>query len=122
MFDQNIKILVIDDFFSMRKMITKALKTLGMFQSDEQIGLVISDWNMPNKMGIDLLKMVRSNDDLKNLPFIMITAESEAAQVKEALESGVDHYIVVRRQNVFTSKIECRMNELFPTALIYPRG
>lgn len=110
MFDPNTHILVVDDMKTMRKLVMKACKDIGfssfteaadgaeawqlLSASDSSIGLVISDWNMPNCTGLDLLKRVRGSSKLKDLPFVLLTAESEASQVHEALRAGVDNYIV----------------------------
>lgn len=105
-----IKILVIDDMSTMRKIICKIVKEMGIAQvSDAQDGndawakilaadpgydLIISDWNMPNCTGIELLKLVRSDAKYKAVPFVLLTAEAEAHQVGEALKQGVTAYIV----------------------------
>src|SRR4051794_19049436 len=110
MFDFKTKILVVDDMLTMRKIVAKTCKTIGftdlveaadgqvawqiLSNPESGIGLVISDWNMPNCTGLELLKRVRADSRLKNLPFVLLTAESEAAQVEEALKAGVDNYIV----------------------------
>lgn len=60
----------------------------------EPIGLVLSDWNMPTMTGLDLLKKVRATAEFKTLPFMLITAEGEQAQVVEAIKSGVSNYLV----------------------------
>lgn len=110
MFDFKTHILVVDDMKTMRKLVMKACKDIG-FQNfteardgaeawevlsapNSSIGLVISDWNMPNSTGLDLLKRVRGSSTLGSLPFILLTAESEASQVQEALRAGVDNYII----------------------------
>jgi two-component system chemotaxis response regulator CheY len=62
--------------------------------SCSEFKLVISDWNMPNMMGIDLLKAVRADDKLKALPFLMVTAEAQKENVLEAAKAGVSNYIV----------------------------
>lgn len=56
--------------------------------------MIVSDWNMPNASGIDLLKLVRADARFKHLPFILVTAESEAPQIAEALKAGADNYVV----------------------------
>lgn len=61
---------------------------------ENHIGFVISDWNMPNCSGLDLLKRVRADSRFKPLPFMLLTAESEQKQIMEAVASGVDNYIV----------------------------
>jgi two-component system chemotaxis response regulator CheY len=109
MFNLGIKILVVDDFPTMRRIVKNLLKQLGFENIDEaedgvqalkklqtgDYGLVISDWNMPNMEGIDLLKNIRqSAEPLKNIPFLMVTAEAEKEKVIEAIKAGVDNYIV----------------------------
>jgi two-component system chemotaxis response regulator CheY len=58
------------------------------------IGLIISDWNMPNCTGLELLKKVRADQNLSKTPFLLVTAEAEQGQVSEAIKSGVDQYVV----------------------------
>lgn len=109
MFDPTTKVLVVDDMMTMRKIVVKACKDIGFsditeapdgqkaweaIQATPSIGLVISDWNMPNCTGLDLLKRVRADSRFKNIPFVLLTAESEGHQVAEAVKSGVDNYIV----------------------------
>jgi two-component system chemotaxis response regulator CheY len=110
MFQSKTRILVVDDMMTMRKIVSKSCKDLGFTEiveaadgqlawdtlqsSDSPFGLVISDWNMPNCTGIDLLKRVRADGRFKKLPFVLLTAESEGHQVAEAVKSGVDNYIV----------------------------
>jgi two-component system, chemotaxis family, chemotaxis protein CheY len=57
-------------------------------------GLVISDWNMPNATGLDLLKRVRADSRFTKLPFVMVTAEAEKHQIMSAVEAGVTNYVV----------------------------
>lgn len=110
MFDAKTKVLVIDDMMTMRKIVSKTCKDVGFENVVEaadgklawdilkapgaNVGLVISDWNMPNMTGVELLRLVRGDAALASLPFVMVTAESEAHQVAEALKAGVDNYIV----------------------------
>lgn len=110
MFDTKTKVLVVDDMSTMRKLVGKILKEIGFtditeaadgIQAWEAInsatspfGLVISDWNMPNCTGIDLLKRLRADPRFKKTPFVLVTAESEGHQVAEALKAGVDQYVV----------------------------
>ena len=104
----NMKVLVVDDSQAMRTAIKLFLKELGcthiaeaddgeraiaMLQSGE-FGLVISDWNMPGMDGIELLKMVRQDDRLKNMPFLMISADGENKKITEAIRAGADGYMV----------------------------
>jgi two-component system chemotaxis response regulator CheY len=110
MFNLTTRILVIDDMLTMRKIVMKACRELGftnmseaadgqkgwevLTTTDPGIGLIISDWNMPNCSGLDLLKRVRADGRLKGLPFLLLTAESEGHQVAEAVKSGVDNYVI----------------------------
>ncbi|MCB0317542.1 MAG: chemotaxis response regulator CheY [Bdellovibrionales bacterium] len=106
--DGNIPILVVDDFSTMRKIVRTSLKQLGFTNVTEaedgrvaleklrngEFKLIVSDWNMPNMMGIDLLKEVRADETLKHLPFLMVTAEGKKENVLEAAKAGVSNYIV----------------------------
>ena len=106
--DKNIKILVVDDFATMRKVIRNLLKQVGyeniMEAEDgvlalrvlksQKVDLVISDWNMPNMTGLELLKAVRADEDLKTTPFLMVTAEALQDNVIAAVKAGVSNYIV----------------------------
>lgn len=109
MFSFESKILVVDDMMTMRKLVQKALKEIGFktmteaadgqkaweaLNTDPTYHLIISDWNMPNCTGLDLLKRVRQDSRMKALPFVLLTAESEKGQVVEALKAGVSGYIV----------------------------
>ena len=101
-------ILIVDDYKTMLRIIRNLLKQLGFNNVDEAIdgssaltklrdkefGLVISDWNMEPMSGLQLLKEVRADVKLKELPFIMITAESKSENVIAAKEAGVSNYIV----------------------------
>ena len=105
----NFNILVVDDFPTMRKIVKQVLKQLGyssiqecedgaqalaVLKKDTSIQFVVSDWNMPNMTGIELLKNVRADPKLKHLPFLMITAEADKENIVEAVKSGVSNYIV----------------------------
>jgi len=108
--DRAIAILVVDDFSTMRRIIKACLKELGFNNITEAedgkialdklkngngiFKLVVSDWNMPNMMGIDLLRAVRSDESLKALPFVMVTAEAQKENVIEAAKAGVSNYII----------------------------
>ncbi|MBI5682312.1 MAG: chemotaxis response regulator CheY [Deltaproteobacteria bacterium] len=102
------KILVVDDFSTMRRIIRNLLKELNYLNVEEaddgatalvklkndKFDFVISDWNMPNMTGIDLLKTVRADANLKHLPILMVTAEAKQENVIEAVQAGVNNYIV----------------------------
>ncbi|MDZ7753478.1 MAG: chemotaxis response regulator CheY [Gammaproteobacteria bacterium] len=106
--DKETKILVVDDFSTMRRIIKNLLRDLGYTNVDEAddgttalpklktgaYGFLISDWNMPGMTGLDLLKAVRSDDKLKDLPVLMLTAEAKKEQIIEAAKAGVSGYIV----------------------------
>jgi two-component system chemotaxis response regulator CheY len=106
--DKNMPILVVDDFATMRRIVKTALGQLGFNNlTDAEDGkiawdklqaggfkLVISDWNMPHMMGIDLLRAVRGDARFKTLPFIMVTAEAQKDNVIEAAKAGVSNYII----------------------------
>lgn len=110
MFDLNINVLVVDDMSSIRKILIRCLNNIGFKNTIEAsngeealekirakeppIGLIISDWNMPILTGIDFLKKVKADPETKNLPFIMVTSESDKSQVLEAIRSGVNGYIL----------------------------
>ncbi|MFH1624591.1 MAG: chemotaxis response regulator CheY [Pseudomonadota bacterium] len=108
MSDQEMRILIVDDFSTMRRIMRNLLRQLGyvnILEADdgnaalaklkkEDIDFVISDWNMPRMSGLDLLKGVRGDEKLKNIPFLMVTAESEKDKIVEAVKAGVSNYIV----------------------------
>jgi len=106
--DKNMPILIVDDYKTMIRIIRNLLKQVGFTNVDEAIdgssaltklrdrdfGLVISDWNMEPMSGLQLLKEVRADVKLEELPFIMITAESKSENVIAAEAAGVSNYIV----------------------------
>ena len=106
--DRAMRILVVDDAQTMRRIIVNLLRQLGftnMVEADdgstawtrmnaEKIDLIISDWNMPTMTGIDFLRKVRSSEAHKAIPFIMVTAEGKRENVIAAVQAGVSNYIV----------------------------
>ena len=106
--DKNMRILIVDDYKTMLRIIRNLLKQLGFDNVEEAIdgssalqklrdkdfGMIISDWNMEPMSGLQLLKEVRADVKLKEVPFIMITAESKSENVIAAKEAGVSNYIV----------------------------
>ena len=106
--DYKIKILCVDDFSTMRRIVKNILKQLGYENLEEAedgaqaysklkgggFGFVVTDWNMPNLDGLGLLKKVRSDPELKDLPILMVTAEAEKEKVIEAIKAGVNNYVV----------------------------
>lgn len=106
--DTNLRVLVVDDFSTMRAVVVKLLYELGFtdiaeaadgieawnkIQTDD-FDLIVCDWNMPGMSGLDLLKEIRNSDDLKHLRFILITAEAKTNNIKDAQSLDVDGYIL----------------------------
>lgn len=108
MLDQNMKILVVDDFSTMRRIIKNILREIGYSNVDEaddgttaleklkgsKFDFVVTDWNMPNMPGIELLKAIRQDPSLKETPVLMVTAEAAKENVVTAVQAGVNNYIV----------------------------
>ena len=102
------KILIVDDFSTMRRIVKNLLGDLGFTNTEEaddgktawpmlQAGgfdFVVTDWNMPGMTGIDLLKAIRADEQLKALPVLMVTAEAQRDQIIEAAKAGVNGYII----------------------------
>ena len=108
MLDFKIKVLVVDDFSTMRRILKNILKQIGYSDIEEAedgnsalvrlrqggYGLVVSDWNMPNMTGLDLLKAIRADNALSNMPVLMVTAEAKKENVLDAIKAGVNNYVV----------------------------
>ena len=105
----NMKILVVDDFSTMRRIVRNLLKELGFsnvheaedgvealnkLRSENNFEFVVSDWNMPNMTGIELLRAVRADPALKHLPLLMVTAEAKRENIIEAAQAGASGYVV----------------------------
>ena len=102
------KILIVDDFSTMRRIIKNLLRDLGFTNTAEaddgttalpmlqsgSFDFLVTDWNMPGMSGIDLLRAVRADDRLKQLPVLMVTAEAKRDQIIEAAQAGVNGYVV----------------------------
>ncbi len=102
------KILVVDDFSTMRRIIKNLLRDLGFNNTQEaddgstalpmlqkgDFDFVVTDWNMPGMQGIDLLKAIRADEELKNIPVLMVTAEAKREQIIAAAQAGVNGYVV----------------------------
>lgn len=122
--DLNIKVLIVDDFATMRRIVKNILKQIGftnifeaedgksalkMLQSDK-FDLVMCDWNMPEMPGIELLNRIRADEQLKEILFVMVTAEAEKENILNAVKAGVNSYIV----KPFTAEIvEQKLKKLF---------
>ncbi len=106
--DKNMKILIVDDFSTMRRIIKNLLRDLGFNNTQEaddgntaypmlesgDFDFLVTDWNMPGMTGIDLLKKVRTTEKLASMPVLLVTAEQKREQIVEAAEAGVNGYIV----------------------------
>lgn len=109
MLETSAKVMVVDDFSTMRRIIKNVLKQLGYenieeaedgaqalnkLKSNGGADFIVTDWNMPNMTGLELLKAVRADSDLKDVPVLMVTAEAEKENIVAAVEAGVSNYIV----------------------------
>lgn len=108
MSDKNLRILVVDDFSTMRRIVRNLLKEIGFMNVEEAedgaaalqrlqsggIDFVISDWNMPNMDGLTLLQQIRGSDALKALPVLMVTAEAKKENIIAAAQAGASGYVV----------------------------
>ncbi len=102
------KILVVDDFSTMRRIVRNLLRDLGFNNAEEaddgatalpmlktgRFDFLVTDWNMPIMEGIDLVRAIRADPDLRELPILMVTAEARREQIVAAAEAGVNGYIV----------------------------
>lgn len=106
--DTNMRVLVVDDFATMRRIISNVLKQLGFENileaedgtkalqvlETEKVDFVITDWNMPQMSGLDLLKAIRASEDKKDIPVLMVTAEAMQENIMKAAQAGVNNYII----------------------------
>ena len=106
--NKDMKILIVDDFSTMRRIIKNLLRDLGFTNTVEaddgitaipilnsgSIDFLVTDWNMPGMTGIDLLRHVRADEKLRSLPVLMVTAEAKREQIIEAAQAGVNGYVV----------------------------
>ncbi len=106
--DKNMKILIVDDFSTMRRIIKNLLRDLGFNDTTEaddgqtalpllrsgKFDFLVTDWNMPGMDGLTLLKTVRADENLKDMPVLMVTAEAKREQIIVAAQAGVNGYIV----------------------------
>jgi len=105
---ENTRFLVVDDFSTMRRIVKNLLKELGFVNAQEAedgavalrmlrstpYDFVVSDWNMPNMSGIELLREIRADEKLKHLPVLMVTAEAKRENIIEAAQAGASGYVV----------------------------
>ncbi len=106
--DLNMKVLIVDDFATIRRILRNILKQIGftnIVEADdgntalkelkkEKFDLILCDWNMPEMPGIDLLKTLKADEKLKDIPFVMVTAEAQKENIIEAIKAGTNSYIV----------------------------
>lgn len=122
--DPGMKIMVVDDMSTMRRIVKNLLKQLGFANVEEaengqealiklkadKFGFVVSDWNMPVMSGIQLLRAIRADEALKAIPVLMVTAEAQKENIIEAVQAGVSNYVV----KPFTAEIlQEKMNKIF---------
>lgn len=107
-YNKNMRVLVVDDFSTMRRIVRNILKQLGFTNvveaddgttaweilNSQGADFIVSDWNMPKMTGIDLLRKVRASEEFADLPFLMVTAEAQQENIIEAVQAKVSNYIV----------------------------
>lgn len=124
-FNPNMRVLVVDDFSTMRRIVRNILRQLGftnIVEADDgttawdtlnrdKIEFIVSDWNMPQMTGIDLLRKVRASEIHGNIPFLMVTAEAQQENIIEAVQAKVSNYIV----KPFTAEtLKQKIDKIFP--------
>ncbi len=122
--DKGMSILVVDDFPTMRRIVRSLLKELGFTNVEEaedgqeavtklkggDVEFVVSDWNMPNLDGLEMLKQIHADDGMKALPVLMVTAEAKKENIVAAAQAGANGYIV----KPFTAAtLEEKLNKIF---------
>ena len=124
MADKNMSFFVVDDFPTMRRIVRSLLKELGFTNVEEaedgqdalnklragNFEFVVSDWNMPNLDGLEMLKEIRQDNALKDLPVLMVTAEAKKENIIAAAQAGANGYVV----KPFTAAtLEEKLNKIF---------
>jgi two-component system chemotaxis response regulator CheY len=110
MFNPGEKVLIVDSMISMRKLISKTCSEIGITEcleasdagqaweminaNPDRVKLVISDWQMPQGTGIDLLKRIRSDTRFAKLPFIMMSAAADPKYISDSIKAGVNSFLV----------------------------
>ncbi|HOI28440.1 MAG TPA: response regulator [Melioribacteraceae bacterium] len=104
-----LKFLVVDDSVTMRRIVANSLKAIGYeafveagdgkealskLSSDESINFIITDWNMPEVSGLELVRSIRSSDKFAKLPILMVTTRGLKEDIVEALQAKVNNYVV----------------------------
>ncbi|MDR0466430.1 MAG: chemotaxis response regulator CheY [Deltaproteobacteria bacterium] len=124
-YNPNMRVLVVDDFSTMRRIVKNILRQLGfndIVEADdgtsawevinrEKIDFIVSDWNMPQMTGIELLRKVRASEEHAETPFLMVTAEAQQENIIEAVQAKVSNYIV----KPFTAEtMKQKIDKIFP--------
>ena len=124
-YDPIMRVLIVDDFSTMRRIVRNILRQLGfnnVVEADdgttawdtinrEKIDFIVSDWNMPKMTGIELLRKVRSSEQYADTPFLMVTAEAQQENIIEAVQAKVSNYIV----KPFTADtMKQKIDKIFP--------
>ena len=124
-YDPNMRVLVVDDFSTMRRIVRNILRQIGLnnvVEADDgtvawdilnrdKIDFIVSDWNMPNMTGIELLRKVRGSEQFADIPFLMVTAEAQQENIIEAVQAKVSNYIV----KPFTAEtMKQKIDKIFP--------
>ena len=124
-YDPNMRVLIVDDFATMRRIVRNILRQIGLqnvVEADdgttawdvinrETIDFIVSDWNMPKMTGIELLRKVRGSEQYADIPFLMVTAEAQQENIIEAAQAKVSNYIV----KPFTADtMKQKIDKIFP--------
>lgn len=124
-FDPDMRVLIVDDFSAMRRIVRNILRQIGLnnvVEADdgttawdvlnrEKIDFIVSDWNMPKMTGIELLRKVRASEQFAEIPFLMVTAEAQQENIIEAVQAKVSNYIV----KPFTADtMKQKIDKIFP--------
>ena len=124
-YNPNMRVLVVDDFSTMRRIVKNILRQLGFINvveaddgtsaweilNREKIDFIVSDWNMPQMTGIELLRRVRASEEHTAIPFLMVTAEAQQENIIEAVQAKVSNYIV----KPFTAEtMKQKIDKIFP--------
>ena len=124
-YDPNMRVLVVDYFSTMRRIVKNILRQLGfnnVVEADDgttawevlnkdNINFIVSDWNMPKMTGIELLRKVRASEEFADIPFLMVTAEAQQENIIEAVQAKVSNYIV----KPFTAEtMKQKIDKIFP--------
>ena len=117
------RVLVVDDSSIIRRVVDQILEVLGheavpaadgadaleTLRSTQGIELILLDWNMPEMSGIDFLRTIKADPELKEIPVIMLTTESERRKMIEAIEAGAKHYLTkpFQPETLATKILQC---------------